>query len=266
MHEPAISDVQGCAPTTVRYGVLGPLLVETSAGPVPVTGGNEQLVLAVLALHTGEVVSADRLADALWGEAPPRSARNVVQNTVWRLRKQLGPSAIETRPAGYVLQAGVDDVDLRRFERLVAEGRALAERGDVAAAMVSLTDALALWRGTALLELHDWAPGRWEAERCEELRRRVEEELVELHLIAGHHHEVVPILEKQVAEEPLREQRWRHLMLALHRCGRRAEALRAYQRARAALGEVGLEPGPELAQLDRNIVVERSLAPVVIER
>ena len=259
MHELAISDAEGCAPTTVRYGILGPLLVEASTGTVPVTGRHEQTVLAVLVMSAGEIVSADRLADALWGETPPRSARNVVQNALLRLRKQLGRSEILTRPAGYVLQAGADDVDVRRFERLVREGRALAERGDVAAATVGLTEALALWRGTALLELRDWAPGRWEAERCEELRRRVEEELVELRLIAGYHHEVVPILEKQAAEEPLREQRWRQLMLALHRCGRRAEALRAYHRVRAVLGEVGLEPGPDLVELDRNIVVNSAL-------
>jgi predicted ATPase len=177
----------------------------------------------------------------------------VVQNMVLQLRKQLGQAAITTRPAGYELPAEGDDVDVRRFERLVREGRASAERTDVAAAIASLSDALALWRGDALPELRDWAPGRVEAERCEELRRRVEEELVELHLAAGRHHEVAPTAERNVAQEPLREQRWQQLMLALYRCGRQAEALRSYQRARAVLGELGLEPGPELVQLDRSI-------------
>jgi DNA-binding SARP family transcriptional activator len=191
---------------------------------VVITGGNERTAVAVLALHAGDVVSADHLADALWGEVPSRSARSGVQSVVLRLRKQLGSAAIVTRPGRYELQADDEDIDVRRSERLVRDGRASVERGGVAAGIANFSEALTLWRGVALPELREWAPGRVEAERWEELRRRVEEELVELHLVAGHHHEVVPTAEKHVAEERLREQRWQQLMLVLYRCGRQAEA------------------------------------------
>src|SRR5207342_3275006 len=128
----------------------------------------------------------------------------------------------------------------------VAEGRARAGDLDLISAAVALSAALELWRGSPLPELADWPPARGEVARLEELRRCVDEELAEVELASGHHHEWVPTLETLVLEDPLRERRWGLLMMALYRCGRQADAMRTFQRARASLDELGLEPGPEL--------------------
>ena len=233
--------------------MLGPLEVSGPTGDVALTGRNERVVLTALAASSNEALSADRLVDALWGERPPRSSTKVLQNVVLRLRKRLGGSLIETRPGGYALRAREVDIDARRFEQMVREGREHAESRDLVAASVDLAAAVDLWRGPPLPDLCEWPPGRSEAARLEELHRSVTEELAELELAFGHHHQWIPVLESLVSEEPLRERRWALLMVALYRCGRQADALRAYQRARVALDDVGLEPGPELANLEQQV-------------
>ena len=238
---------------TVHLGVLGPLEVSGPTGDVALTGRNDRVVLTALAAWPNEALSTDRLVDALWGERPPRSSSKVLQNVVLRLRKHLGGSLIETRPGGYALRASDVDIDARRFELLVREGRAHAQDRDLVAASAELAAAVDLWRGPPLPELCDWPPGRSEAARLEELHRCVTEELAELELACGHHHQWIPVLESLVSEEPLRERRWALLMVALYRCGRQADALRAYQRARVALDDVGLEPGPELVNLEQRV-------------
>src|SRR4051794_8146650 len=147
-------------------------------------------------MSTGEAVSVDRLAEAVWGNAAPRSADKGIQNAVLRLRKQLGATVIERRAGGYVLRLGPADVDASRFEDLVRTGRRVGADGDRAAAIGALTQALALWRGPVLPELGDWPTGRVEAVRLEELRRSAEEELAEHELALGRHHELIARLEK----------------------------------------------------------------------
>jgi predicted ATPase/class 3 adenylate cyclase len=200
-------------------------------------------------------VSVNRLSEALWGDRPPRSSMKMLQNVVLRLRKTLGPETVETRPGGYALIASADRVDVKCFEGLVRDGRRRARAGEWFDAAATLSAAAALWRGSALLELSDWLPGRTEAARLEELRHCVDEELADAEMACGHHHESIPTLEMLVADEPLRERRWGLLMLALYRCGRQADALRAYQRARSALDDVGLAPGGHLVQLEQRIGV-----------
>ena len=238
---------------TVHLAVLGPLEVSGPTGDVALTGRNDRVVLTALAAWSNEALSTDRLVDALWGERPPRSSSKVLQNVVLRLRKHLGGSLIETRPGGYALRASEVDIDARRFELMVREGRVHAQNRDLVAASAELAAAVDLWRGPPLPELCDWPPGRSEAARLEELHRCVTEELAELELACGHHHQWIPVLESLVSEEPLRERRWALLMVALYRCGRQADALRAYQRARVALDDVGLEPGPELVHLEQRV-------------
>ena len=172
---------------------------------------------------------------------------------VLRLRKHLGGSLIETRPGGYALRASEVDIDARRFELMVREGRAHAQNRELVAASAELAAAVDLWRGPPLPELCEWPPGRNEAARLEEVHRCVTEELAELELACGHHHQWIPVLESLVSEEPLRERRWALLMVALYRCGRQADAMRAYQRARVALDDVGLEPGPDLVRLEQRV-------------
>ncbi|MEO5839498.1 MAG: BTAD domain-containing putative transcriptional regulator [Acidimicrobiales bacterium] len=250
-----------------EYSVLGPLEVAGPDGALPITGRNERIVLAALVGWAGEVVSSDRLVEALWGEEPPRSGTKVVQNLVMRLRKVLGSEVIATRPGGYVLQAESDAIDVRRFDRLVAEGRAAAQDAAWEASATSLAAAMELWRGRPLVELDHWQQGQWEAARLEEQRRAVTEEHAEAELACGKHREALARLYNMVSEEPLREHRWALLMLALYRCGQHAEALRSYQRASALLGELGLTPGTELRALERAIGAgDLSIGPQTLGR
>src|SRR5919199_5636950 len=106
------------------FRLLGPLEVSGDSGPIPLRGDKQRAVLARLLLERGRVVSTDRLIDALWGEEPPRTAPTSLQNFVSQLRKVLGPEWVATKPPGYVLHADRDELDVARFERLVAEARA----------------------------------------------------------------------------------------------------------------------------------------------
>jgi len=225
---------------------------------VAISGRRERTVLVALVAWAGEAISTDRLTDAVWGAQPPRSADKAVQNSVMLLRKALTTDAIETMPGGYLLRTAAAAVDVRYFEQLVRDGRARARHNEWAAAESAFSEALALWRGTPLVELGDWEPGASERTRLEELHRTVVEELLEAGLACGRHHELVADLQRLASDEPLRERRWGLLMLALYRCGRQAEALRAFQRARSALSDLGLEPGDELQGLEKAIVAHDS--------
>jgi DNA-binding SARP family transcriptional activator/WD40 repeat protein len=212
-------------------------------------------VLTALAVHPGEVMSSDRLADALWGEHPPASWSKVVQGCVMRLRKSLGPAAIETAAGGYRLAVMGDDLDTQRFEAMVERGRELAATGAPERASSTMARALSLWRGAPFEDLDGWAPGRSEAARLEELRRSAEEDLLDARLASGEHREVAAEAEARVSEEPLRERRWATLALAQYRCGRQADALRSLQRARHTLvDQLGIDPGPELVALEAAIL------------
>lgn len=211
----------------------------------------ERKVLGVLAIQRGHVVMPDQVADAIWGAYPPPSWPTQVQICVARLRKALGAAAIDTASGGYRLTLSGDEVDLDRFEQLVAKGRASAAAGDPERAVTAFSKALALWRGRPFDELDGWEPARNEAARLAELHRNVEEEVLATRLATGEHREVAAAAESLVAAEPLRERRWAILALAQYRCGRQADALRSLARARRVLvDEVGIDPGSELVALE----------------
>jgi DNA-binding SARP family transcriptional activator len=200
-------------------------------------------------------VSAERLADALWGETPPPSWPKVVQGCVVRLRKSLGARAIATTQRGYRLDLPGDEVDAQRFVRLVGRGRELLALGEPERAAHVVGEALALWRGPALAELEGWDPGRVEAERLEELRRDAEELRVDAALRVGRHRELLVEAQAMVAAAPLRERRWALLALAQYQNGRQGEALRTLHRARTVLvTDLGLDPGPDLVALEAAIL------------
>jgi DNA-binding SARP family transcriptional activator len=207
--------------------VLGPVEASVDERPVAIGAGKPRALLALLALNVGSAVSAERLIDGLWGERPPATAAKMVQVYVSQLRKALAAGGdgaeILTRAHGYELRLGPGEVDVRRFERLVAAG---APR-----------EALTLWRGPALDDLADAPFAVVEIRRLEELRLAALELAIEGDLAAGRHREVIGELEALVAEEPLREHLHAQRMLALYRCGRQGDALDAYGRARAALVE-----------------------------
>jgi DNA-binding SARP family transcriptional activator/WD40 repeat protein len=233
-------------------GVLGPLTVEGSGATI---SRRDRAVLQALVASHGEVVSADQLADAVWGERPPASWRKNLQGCVMRLRRLLGDEAIETLPQGYRLAVGGDDVDAGRFERLVDRAGELLVLGAADRSRYLLDEALALWRGDALTDIADWSEGRIEAERLAELRLDAEELRLDCALRSGEHAQVLTELTALVRERPLRERRWALLALAQYRSGRQADALRTLREVRRVLGrELGLDPGPELVELERAIL------------
>ncbi len=225
--------------------------------PVPVRGAKQRTVLALLALHRGEPVSADRLIDALWGDGQVANPVNALQAQIGQLRRTLGATAILTSDAGYALDLGPDDVDAARFEQLVAKGRRLLEEGEMALASTVLGEALRLRRGEPLTEFA--YVGFADAERAHlaELTLVAIETRAEADLALGRHGELVGELEALCREHPLRERLWELLMLALYRAGRQAEALRAYTEARNRLvDELGIDPGPALRELEARILAQ----------
>ena len=234
-----------------EFRVLGPLEVENENGPLPLGGQKQRALLALLLLHAGEALSADRIVDELWGEHPPRTATTSLQNFVSQLRKLVGSDVLVTKAHGYALRVEPDQLDVTRFERLVAEARRSAP--DDRARL--LREALSLWRGPALADFTYDAFAQEEIRRLEELRLDALERRVDADLVAGSGAELVAELEQLVARYPLRERLRGHVMLALYRSGRQAEALNAYHEGRAALvDELGIEPSRELQQLYASIL------------
>jgi DNA-binding SARP family transcriptional activator len=232
--------------------LLGPLEVLADDGePLPLGGQKQRAVLAALALRPGEVVSSEFLVNALWGEQPPRTATTSLQNSISALRKLLGPELLLTRPPGYVLAVPREEVDVGRFERLVATARGLppAERGQ------TLREALDLWRGDPLADLVFEPFAAAEVLRLEELRLVALEDWIDAELACERAADLVPQLESLVSSHPLRERLRGQLMLALYHSGRQADALAAYQTARRALiDELGIEPSPQLQELQARIL------------
>jgi len=209
------------------------------------------VVLSALAMRAGDVVAAERLADALWGDQLPASWAKVLQNCIVRLRKRLGSPAIETTPHGYRLQVPPLELDSAEFERLLARGRELLVLGEPDRAAFVLGEAAGLWRGTALDELENWDSGRAEGMRLDELRLDADELLLESSLRLGRHREVLASARARVEEAPTRERRWALLALAEYQSGRQSEALRTLGEARSMLArEFGLDQGPDLAALE----------------
>jgi predicted ATPase/DNA-binding SARP family transcriptional activator len=227
-----------------EFRLLGPLEVVKNGSAVAPGGPRQRALLALLLLRANEVVPRERIVDGLWGERPPETAPNAIQVAVHALRRLLGRERLETRGAGYVLHADADELDLRRFERLLA-------RSDAAA----LREALALWRGPALADLREAPFAAAEAERLDELRLVALERRIAADFELGAGGDLVPELRALVAEHPYRERFHAQLMLALYRGGRQAEALEAYAAARRRLvEELGMEPGPELRELEQRIL------------
>ena len=240
----------------LEFRILGPLEVIGPSGAIGIKPGKLQTLLAALLLDANSVVATDVLIERLWTE-PPRSAAKLVQVYVSQLRQALDGCAdrIVTRAPGYLLEAGPDEIDSNRFEYLVADGRAALADGNAPRAQRSLEQALELWRGPALADFRYDEFARVEAERLEDLRLAALEERLEADIALGCHEEAIGELAALVEQHPLRERLWRLTMLALYRAGRQAEALERYADARRILrDELGLDPSPELNELQRAIL------------
>jgi YVTN family beta-propeller protein len=220
--------------------------------------------LAALLVHRGEIVSSDRLVDALWGERAPATAIKIVQGYVSNLRKVLGGSLLMTHGHGYLLAVEPGQIDADRFASLVDEGRRALQAGDPRTAADRLREALTLWRGPPLADFTYQSFAQEEIARLTEARLAVVEERVEAELQLGEHAQIVAELEALVHEYPLRERVIGQLMLALYRSGRQADALEVYRDARRRLvDELGIEPSRELNDLEQAILAhDPALEPV----
>jgi WD40 repeat protein/DNA-binding SARP family transcriptional activator len=237
----------------VRFAVLGPLEVSREEDPIPLGGPKQRIVLAHLVLSANQVVSAERLIDALWGEDLPEDPKSTLRVYVSRIRSSLGLDAIEARAPGYLLKAARSEVDALRFEDLLGEARANGR--EPRATDRILGEALTLWRGPALADLASEPSLEGEIARLEELRLQAIEEKMAAEIELGHHAHVVAQLESLTRSHPLRERLAGELMLALYRSDRQAEALAAYERARTILAEeLGIDPSHELRQLHERIL------------
>ncbi len=249
----------------LEFGVLGPLEVVRGAESLTPSAAKQRALLALLLLNANSVVSTDRLIEDLWGETPPLTAQSALQVHVSQLRRLLEPKrgkgepydTVVTRPPGYLLKIAPEQLDLHRFESLVAEGAEALGDGRPQVAAAKLREALALWRGPALADVLFETFAQVPAARLEELRLAALEKRVEADLACGRHAELVGELQELCAAHPLQERFAAQLMLALYRCGRQAEALEVYQQTRRTLvDELGIDPGPALQRLERDILVQ----------
>jgi DNA-binding SARP family transcriptional activator len=240
------------------FALLGPLLVHDGETPVEVPKGRQRVLLAALSLHAGNSVATDALAEVVWDGSLPSGAAVTLRSHVLRLRHSLGPRAgtrLVTRHPGYLLQATKDEVDVLRFRFLYREGGVALREGAWVRAQALFDEALGLWRGPSLADIPSESLRRDVGQDLDALRLQAEEWRIDAAMHLGHYAEVVPGLQSLAAQHPLREGFHGQLMLALYRCGRQAEALAAYQRARDVLvAELGVEPGPSLRDLHRRIL------------
>jgi DNA-binding SARP family transcriptional activator/energy-coupling factor transporter ATP-binding protein EcfA2 len=240
----------------MEFRLLGPLEVADHGRTLSIGGPKQRAVLAHLLLLANEIVSVDHLIDGIWGDEPPETARNTVQTYVRHLRKALGAARVQHRPPGYVLVADPAEVDVLRFVDLLDGARGLVVT-DPVAAVEALREALGLWRGPALADLADHASLQPEIARLEALRMAALEERIGAELDLERQTTLVPELERLVGKHPLRERLLAHLMTALYRTGRQADALAVYRRASGLLREeLGISPSPDLQHLHQRILLQ----------
>jgi DNA-binding SARP family transcriptional activator len=238
--------------------LLGPIELSSGDRSVNLGGARQRTVLAVLGLNVNRVVPVDQLIDAVWGVNPPSTARGQIQICISALRRLFDsvsrPEAISTRQPGYLLQLDSADVDTLQFSALVLDARRQADAGAKAEAAATLRTALALWRGRALSGIPS-EPVQRAATVLEDQRLAAVEERIQLDLELGGHQKVISELQGLIGEHPLRERLHSALMLALYRCGRQVDALKAARQARQVLSEeLGLDPSEEFQRLERAIL------------
>ena len=243
----------------IRFHALGAVAVTEGGEPVAIGGPRQRRLLAMLLIHRNSVVSLDRLAEAVFAGDPTPAAGTTIRSYVARIRRvidgQDAESRVVTQSPGYMLEVTGEAFDVACFEARLADARVRLSRGDAAGASTEASSALEVWRGDAYVEFadEDWA--RPEAQRLGELRLVAHETFIDAELACGRDAELVPRIEELAAEHPTRESFRAQLMVALYRAGRQADAVGAFQDHRRALvEELGLEPTPSLAELERRIL------------
>lgn len=252
----------------MRLGLLGTLLVVDDADTgVVVPKGRLRVLLAALLTRPNQPVPLGELAEIVWDGAPTANAERSVRVYLGRLRRALGPTVgarIQTRAPGYQCEIDEDELDLLRFKLLCEKARSAAVDQLWSRAADLLDEALALWRGAPLVDIPSDLLRARELPGLERMRLQAVEDHIDAQLRLGRVEHLIPQLTDLTAQYPLREHVHAQLIRALANTGRRAEALDAYQRARGILvGQLGIEPGPELRRLQECILDggEASLAP-----
>ena len=239
--------------TAIRYGILGPLEVRSGEATITPAGSRQRLLLAVLVLDANRIVSADRLVEELWGDVAPQDPAGALRTQVSRLRRALGEAGedLVTTSAGLQLRVGTEQLDASVFEDLISRAR----EAEGEAAIELIDSALGLWRGRAIEEFADRFFAQSEAVRLEEIRTTAQEDRARILLEQHRADEAVAALERIVLEHPEREATRALLMESLYKQGRHTEALETYQSWRRRLAdELGLDPSPELVELERKIL------------
>ena len=255
--------------SSLRFSVLGPLSAEAEGRALPLGPLKQRAVLATLLCHPNIPVSVDVLTEAVWGDDPPRTARKNLQLYVSTLRKILAEvgagERLSLRPGGYVLRVDTAELDSLHSQALARAGREAAAAGDVERAARLLHEARALWTGPPLPELDCSPVVQAEADRLTLRHLGVCEDWAEAALEAGRPGEVAEAIGDLVEQHPLRERLRAAQMTALHRSGRRAEAMAAYDEIRQHLSrELGLSPSPALESLYRAIIADEGGAPATV--
>nr|WPS70487.1 transcriptional protein [Kitasatospora cystarginea] len=244
-------------PAEPLLNVLGPMSARHGGQDFPLGPPRRRALLALLLIRLGRVVPTELLVEELWGEDPPRQAVATLQSHVSHLRRALHPadgpgrpSVLRHRAPGYVLELDPEQIDVCRFERLVTDGRRLLERREPLTARNRLTEALGLWHGSPYGEFDGHPPLSDEGTRLEQVRLTAVESCAEAQLALGAAEEVAAELEREARSHPTRERLVGHLMTALSRLGRQAEALEVYERTRLHLVEkFGVDTAPELRRI-----------------
>ncbi|MEQ4715644.1 AfsR/SARP family transcriptional regulator [Nonomuraea sp. B19D2] len=233
----------------LRFGILGPVRIWRDGAMAPLGTTKQRLLLTRLLLEPNRAVSHDRLFSALWEDSPPKSALANVRSYANLLRKDLD-GRLRANPPGYLLTVEAGELDATEFNERVRQGRDAMAGDRYEEALGYLTAALDLWRGAAAEDLPRTVGVAAQLDALEEQRYMAIEECARARLALGRHSEVIGGLRETLALRPTRERLWGHLMVALYRTGDVAGALRVYAEARQALDrELGIEPGPELAEL-----------------
>jgi DNA-binding SARP family transcriptional activator len=239
----------------VVFNVLGPWEVRVEGRPVTIPSGQLRAVLASLLLAANQPVAIETLADQIWPERLPARARGTLHTYVTRLRRLLGRDVIRTSPgSGYLLDAGEENVDLHRFHDLLRQAN---EATSPAIELARLHDALALWRGRPFGDVASTWLDRDVVPRLTEEWFSATERRIDLELAAGQQGKLIAELSELTSRYPTRESLWSRLITALHRAGRRAEALDCYRQLREVLREeLGIDPSDQLAQLQRIVLLD----------
>lgn len=243
----------------MEFRLLGAFEVIDNDENLTPTAPKLREVLALLVLRGNQLVQIETLMEELWGETPPSSALSTLQTYIYKLRKILFDRAdditLVTKPAGYVALIPPEKVDVRRFEKAMAEGLKAIEKQDAAASASTLGSALGLWRGRALTGVQPGSVLGGHITRLEESRLTALEFRIEAELKLGRHVELISELKELTAANPYHEGLHSKLILALYRAGRRGEALETYQRLRTVLvNELGVEPAPPTMRMQQCVL------------